>query len=546
MLLGRAVDVTPFIFSGRVQGGVIWEPGGSVVCSQDYTGNFTVGEPVLYQGLCASSGVAVVPDLLLLHGDWTARGSFRIGAARLSPESDEAGLVLLGGTGPIHSEDADRLVVAGNGMAQLVRRGRTPRCVALTDSARNRWMVPVVPPAPQELVVTLSHTDLVVQQDVWRLVPSSTRLASALVRFTDDTSMDVSGRLVRSASQRLRVRDDAAETLHESGPANITFSLVGMPCMHATAPVRVHSSSVLSATLECESCPTQLAERTDPLARRWPEQFPSAVDGKAFQVRRRLVDGTTHVKQEPLQITINGALEEGRLVAQSRGVLGVTTAFTRNTVTLEVLDRWAVDWRVLCNGRVCDEALKLAPLGDGAGLPPFRYATRLDLGFELALLNGTRLTGLELAVGGMMVSFGAELAHLFITLMACFSRDRTANAMEKAIVSFCTRAEKEIDDEASSCKMIRDLNLDLTGKMKELVELEIENHKDMKTLRTKLNNLNIVSASESSSGSSTVSNGEITRESATTAGSDDEKKQTGDKSPTPSSGCSAASTSRVD
>ena len=153
---------------------------------------------------------------------------------------------------------------------------------------------------------------------------------------------------------------------------------------------------------------------------------------------------------------------------------------------------------------------------------------------------------MELAVGGMMVSFGAELAHLFITLMACFSRYRTANAMEKAIVSFCTRAEKEIDDEASSCKMIRDLNLDLTGKMKELVELEIENHKDMKTLRTKLNNLNIVSASESSSGSSTVSNGEITRESATTAGSDDEKKQTGDKSPTPSSGCSAASTSRVD
>lgn len=395
MLLGRAVDVTPFIFSGRVQGGVSWEPDGSVVCSREYTGNFTLGEPVLYQGLCASSKVAVVPDLLLLHGDWTTRGSFRIGAARLSPDSDEAGLVLLGGTGPIHSEDEDRLVVAGNGMAQLVRRGRTPRCVALTDSARNRWMIPVVPPAPQELVVTLSHTDLVVQQDVWRLVPSSTRLTSALVRFTDDTSMDVSGRLVWSASQRLRVRDDAAETLHESGPANITFSLVGMPCMHATAPVRVHSSSVLSATLECESCPTQLAERTDPLARWWPEQFPSAVDGKAFQVRRRLVDSTTHLKQEPLQITVNGALEEGRLVAQSRGVLGVTTAFTRNTVTLEVLDRWAVDWRVLCNGRACDEALKLAPLRDGAGLPPFRYATRLELGFELALLNGTRLAGLD-------------------------------------------------------------------------------------------------------------------------------------------------------
>ena len=396
MLLGRAVDVTPFIFSGRVQGGVIWEPDGSVTCSPDYTGNFTVGEPALYHGLCASSRATVVPDLLLLHGDWTARGSFRIGAARLSPESDEAGLVLLGGTGPIHSEDADRLAVAGNGMAQLVRRGRTPRCVALTDSAQNRWMIPVMPPAPRELVVTLTHADLVVQQDVWKLVPSTTRLATTVVRFTDGSSMDVRGRLVWSASQRLRVRDDAAETLHESGPANLTFSLLGTPCMRAVVPVRIHASSVLSATLECQTCPTQLVEHTDPLAKQWPEQFPSAVDGKAFQVRRRLVDGTVHVKQEPLQTTVNGALEEGRLIAQSRGVLVVTSAFTRNSVTMEVLDRWAVDWRVLCNGRVCDgEDLKLAPPGDGAGLPPFRYATRLDLGFELTLLNGTRLTGLD-------------------------------------------------------------------------------------------------------------------------------------------------------
>jgi hypothetical protein len=399
LLIGRAVDVTPFVFSGRVQGGVVWESDGSVACSEGYTGNYTLGEPVLYQGLCGLAAVGarhlVVPlDLLLLTGGWTSGGSFRLGPARLSPDADEAGIVLLGGEGgPVHSEDTGRLVVTDAGIARLVRRGQSPRCVALTDGVHRRWMVPVMPPAPQALLVTLSGVNLVVQQDVWKLVPSTVTLVAALVRFSDGTTMDARGRLAWSASARLRVlHDGLAETMHEHGPANITFTLVGTPCLHATVPVRIHPSSVLSAALECESCPARLAEHTDPLARRWPDQYPSAVDALAFSVRRRLVDGTVHVKQEPLQVSDNGALQGALVVARGRGVLGVTTAFTRNTVTLEVLDRWAVGWRVLCNGRACDERLKLAPPGDGASLAPFRYATRLDLGFELTLLNGTLLS----------------------------------------------------------------------------------------------------------------------------------------------------------
>ena len=387
-LLGHELDITPFVLTGFEED--------RLACPTSFVGNISVGQPPLFQWGCAQNQHLEEPDMLyLLAGDWTARGAFQLRPSLLTPDSDEAGVLLfrqgeLVRPSVLTSEDTSRAVMLADGnRIRLVKQGQSPRCVAVSDRGSREWLVAALPPSPASLDVQLSSTTLVVQQDLWKLVPCRATLATARLRFSDHTWTDVGEKLHWLASPLLQARQGFVETLFEAGVANVTFTLPGLSCVSASVSVSIHTSSVVSAGLVCPGCPSLLAEWLDPLSRQWPNLFPSAVPVDRFVVRRVLVDGTTHEALEPLEVTGTGGLKDEHVVASEAGVLNVSTAFTQQSVSIPVIQRWAVDWTLLCNGEACNPSVKLAPPGDGASLAPFQYLARLSLTFQLILYNGT-------------------------------------------------------------------------------------------------------------------------------------------------------------
>ena len=385
-LFGRRLVITPFVLSVD----------DTVSCPPGFTGNMSMGEPVLLEWECAEPDTRV-DTLFLFAGDWTAGGAFKLRDSLLASDSDEASILLFRagsivlGTRTIWSLDPERLV-ARESRVGLVRRGLSPRCSLLTDG-QNQWVIPVMPPAPMRLLVNLSTRVMVVQQDHWRLVPSRASMVSGTLQFSDGTGVDVGRRLTWTASPLLRVGNGFVETGYEPGQANITVILPGTPCVTSTETVSVHVSSVVSGELVCRACPSLLAERDDPLSQRLPGLFPSSIHSNQFVFRRLLVDGRTHEALEQLDID-GGVQESAGVVATRAGVLNVSTQ--GSTVSIPVVRRWATGWVLLCNARVCDQGMKLAPPGDGAGLQPFGYTTGLVLSFQLTLFNGTSLLFNEL------------------------------------------------------------------------------------------------------------------------------------------------------
>ena len=376
VLLGQVLDITPFVLGRDV-----------VACRRG--GNMSIGQPVLFHGPCGVSSAGPPDGWYLLAGNWTRRGNFRLRAALMGTSVPRAAVLLFRGNRisalePWESPDSVRMRVEG-GWAHLVRLGESPRCVGLYGSLS----VPVLPPAPVSLEIRLSHTILVVQQDLLKLVPTKATLLSCLLVLTDGTKVDVSGRLILTVSQGLRSGSGWVETLYEPGPANVTFRLPGVSCATTSVNISVFVSSVVSAELVCPQCPAMLTEREDPLARHWQDRFPSHIPADWFVVRRRLVDGGTHDALEGLDVVGAGLLEEGHVVATQAGLVSVSTAFTPNRVEVPVIRRWTTGWRMLCNRKPCDPAMKLAPERDGAGMAPFRYLTRLEIAMECTLVNGT-------------------------------------------------------------------------------------------------------------------------------------------------------------
>jgi hypothetical protein len=227
----------------------------------------------------------------------------------------------------------------------------------------------------------LARTVLVVQQDLQKLVPSRAELAVGDLVLTDGTRIDVRDRLRWMVSDGLQAAEGVLQTLFVPGPGRVIWELPGVPCVRAAVNVTVFASSVVSSELVCPQCPTVLAARTDPLARRWQERFPSRIPVDWFRVRRRLVDDGTHEGLEQVQVVGAGILDGGYVHASQAGNLSVSTAFTGNAVEILVVERWATSWRLLCNGLACDPTMKLAPAGDGAAEAPFGYTT----GFELSV-----------------------------------------------------------------------------------------------------------------------------------------------------------------
>ena len=408
-LLGMVLDVSPYVLGSDTplvsSGGVTLSRDGLLSCNPGFVGNYTVGVPVLHRGECLQQPRVVLDpgsnSLFLLGGTWTTDGDFRLRPSVLTADSDSLGLLLFRAgavlfvphAAVLESTDSSRaVVVRGNTLLRLVRTGQTPRCVGLFLLGQH-WKVPVVPPAPASLSVQLAATKLVVQQDMWRLVPSTSTLVTASVWFTDGTSMDVRERLVWQVDpEYLAILPDGGggvQALARAGRTNVSFALPGFSCLQASAEVQIFVSSVLSTTLLCQKCPEQLVARADPLSVQWPFRFPSAISIDSFVVKRLLVDGSTHEGADPLQAAGAGALEGDLIVALRAGELSVSTAFARNIVDIPVVERFAVGYSVLCNNRACTQQQKLAPPHDGAGMPPFRYATCLELALELVMFDGS-------------------------------------------------------------------------------------------------------------------------------------------------------------
>lgn len=425
-LFGRRLDVTPFVLPGR--------PEEAPVCPPGFVGNVTIGQPPLVRATCwppVEEGELPCPAglVLLPLSDWTPRAGYRVTIPRLELGRADAWALALSPRGlvpfrgPLVSTDPGRMIVANRTRLILSGQGLSPRCVRVTDGTC-AWTVPVLPPAPVSLEVVLSATELVVQQDPWKLVPSRSEVRGAVLAFvgggtrsvapSDMSVTIVSGPVAFGPSWPapgvVAVRETWLDALFEPGSANVTFGLPDIACVVARTTVRVHVGSVVSARLDCPHCPALLAAEGDPLARLWPDRFPSAVPADRFIVTRFLADGASHADVEMLQV--NGRLVGPGMLVQAlpgANTLSVTTAFMRSTaVVIPVVRRWAVNWSLLCNEGACDSTLRLAPPGDGAGARPFLYATGLQLAIELALSNGTRarhpwLPGASLVVNGESV-----------------------------------------------------------------------------------------------------------------------------------------------
>lgn len=394
---GFEVDITPFVVRPGMtvsQGGVVM-PEGMLHCLPDFNGNISLGRPVLLTHPCHPPRVDPPETVFLLSGDWTSGGIFKLGASTLTPASDVAGLVFFRGdrvssaSNYVVSRDPGRAVVGTDGRLRLVRHGLSPRCVTLRDDKGGRWGVRVLPPAPTALHVELTRTVLVVQQDLWKLVPSQAGLAVASLRFSDGSSVDVAGdpRLTWiTTSSRLELGPSVVRALASAGEASVSFGFQGISCVGANVSIRIFESSVVSGELLCPSCPAVLAVWDDPLG---SLGFPVAIPAGLFVQRRLLVDGTLH--ESPAVLDVRGGREtpDALVVADTPGVLTVSTSLSPERIDVSVVRRWAVGADLLCNGRACGRGLRLTLPGDAAALAPFYYADRLELGLELELCNGS-------------------------------------------------------------------------------------------------------------------------------------------------------------
>lgn len=385
---GAALDITPFVLGRASSPGVSVVLGDELQCLPDFVGEFTLGEPVLLSGACPPASRSR-PDLRLLSGGWTRRGGFALNPGMLLMGHAGADILLF--EGEVHSEDPGRAVVREeDGRLYMVLGCQTPREVVLRSGGW-AWTIQVVPPAPASLRIEMSATVLAVQQDVWGgVVPDVARLVKATLLYSDGSSTDVtqSPRLLCSAdSLGLRVLPGCAvQTFTEAGLGEVLFAMRGLGCVSAAVQLRVFASSVVNATLTCPTCPDVISARDDPLAVLQHEGIPLA----AFVVRRLLVDGRVDSGPGELRVEGDGVLEQTQVAGLRAGELVVTAPHATGQIRVRVVARWATGFRLQCNDSPSSCAgVKLAPPGDGAGLAPFGYATRLDLKLELLLANDT-------------------------------------------------------------------------------------------------------------------------------------------------------------
>lgn len=397
MLLGAWIDAAPHVLAG--QSAVV--RGDEIYCDPARRLPIDFGS-LLPSGIACPLQVSDSDDQrqpeqpFLLSGRWDNTGAFLLQSSVLQSQAHLLLPAYQRGQDAV-SLDSSRARVDEHGLLRLVRSGRTPACVPLQTT--QRWLVPVIPPAPATLRVNLAHSALVVRHDPWQFVPSRTHILDASLCFSDGVCEDVAGdpRLVItgvSPAGRLRVSPDnlSVQADSEDGLAYVFFSMTGISCVAGRFSLHVFPDSVTTTILQCPACPAVVASEGDPLCAEFPDLFPCGVPLEAFVIKRILVDGALRhdAAGKSLQWTGPAALSEdgSRIVGNASGEIKVTSTLAANAVSLSVVHRWASSVRLLCDDAPCPAVLdRLAAHDDPAALPPFAYRSGLRLGLMLTLAN---------------------------------------------------------------------------------------------------------------------------------------------------------------
>lgn len=405
------LDVTPYLGELPARGVIL--QGEEWVCRTD--GPFTVGAPVLFRGMCLASrlpGARVIPYFFPDAGHEVGMGRFTLGPSFLHPSVPSGVLLLLGGIASAVSsytlDGRGRVEVGEQMRLTLSALGMSPCCIRLQEGY---YQLPVLPASPASLRVVLETSALVTQHDIWGLLPSSTGLAEAWLDLSDGTALDVrlDPRLFWETDGDLEVvPGEGVRSRGLAGNFTVQFGVRGIPCLRAVVALQVHPYSTRSAMLVCKGCPDLLAARDDPMARQFPDRFPSSILASAFVVQYLLVDGS--VKEKPCHgIVVSGAgiLEDGILRALEQGVVVVTTDAARGKVEIRVISRWLQGCALLCNGQSCaDPELRLTVPGDAAAQAPFSYSPVLAVSLNLTIfgsltMHSPLIEGMHLEANGV-------------------------------------------------------------------------------------------------------------------------------------------------
>lgn len=412
------LDATPYL--GSVPGQGVGVRDGEWTCKEP--GVFKVGWPVLFQGECSplkSSGLLGIP-FLFTGAQRMGLSSFVFSPSALSPSTPSGTLLFVSpDTGlitqdqesiHIHPANTGRVQATEHGGLVLQAQGMTAQCVLATPSTS----VPVLPAAPVQLLVTLSATILVTQNDPWELLPTTADVTEAWLTLSDGAQLDVRNdpRLAWTSTDELDILVGlGVKSRTVSGSFRVHFSLDGVPCVGRNMTVHVHAYSMVSSMLICKDCPVLLTLPDDPVSVLYPTRFPSWISVTSFSVLFTLVDGSFVVR--PASVVAGGGarLQAGGVVGTSPGMAKIWAESTAHTLEIPVIDRWVSSGELVCNGGPCVPAapLRLTPPGDGASLPPFSYPTKLTVTLRLMLFNGIHLDTRLLE--GMRLSFdGVDLA----------------------------------------------------------------------------------------------------------------------------------------
>lgn len=406
------LDVTPYLRNLPAQGVTL--RGEEWACLSD--GPFSVGAPVLFEGSCHAIRLRVaspIPYFFSDEGCETGLGRFVLGPSFLHPSASSGVILffseefgLLPDVPDAALDGMGRFSVDWRMRVSLNATGMSPWCIRLPGAYR----IPVLPASPTSLQVVLETATLVTQHDIWGLLPSSTSLAQAWLELSDGVALDVrmDSRLYWESAGDLDVVTPGAGVMSRgvAGNFTVTFGLHGIPCVRAEVVVQVHPYSTKTATLVCRECPAVIAKKGDPMARHFPDRFPSSIQPSAFVVQYLLVDGS--VKEKPCDIIVQGAgiLQDGVVYGLEPGVVLVTTDAARGSVEIPVVDQWLQSCELLCNEQSCAAPdLRLTVPGDGAALAPFWYTPMLVVTLRLVINGGVvlqspLLDGMYLEVDG--------------------------------------------------------------------------------------------------------------------------------------------------
>lgn len=407
---GVLVDATPYLvplgaqFSSSPSSGVRMQ-GEEWACEPGYLQPFSVGSPVLFHGHCnAQQDRLLHADELvsfLFTGGTGSADTFLFSRSVLHPSTPSASLLHLSPDSGLlfHNARPPFSSLTGNdwvnrvevraGRLVLLNRGFTPTCL-------DREVIMVIPAAPASLEVSLSHTALATQYDPWGALPTVSTVLEAWLHSSDGSVVDVRDdpRLFWTSlsPEDLDVLPGGGvQTRNTSGTFVVQYKMLGMPCLTASCSVTVFPLSVLKASIVCPSCPAILTHTDDPMSTHFPHLFPRSIPMAAFSVRFLLADGTVQDKQQKMAISGPVAWVDGHIVSLGDGYLAVSTYGVDEDYVILTTQRCLTDCDPLCNGVACDAALKLAPVGDGASMPPFSFETTLNISMKLLVVDGTVL-----------------------------------------------------------------------------------------------------------------------------------------------------------